>query len=154
MLRAALALVTTPAAIGAPVVHAAGKPKAVKVPSAALVDARRAAMMLSGADMAAMKGVIDRGEDPKTAIFAASALSAWAAALPGLFPTGSVSTASKAKPDIWSDRAGFEAVAQSLAADAGQLRDYARANDKAAFAAQWTRVRSNCQACHDKYKLP
>jgi cytochrome c556 len=149
-----LAAMATVAVSGAREAHAAGKPKSVKVPPAVLVDTRRAAMMLSGADMAGMKGVIDRGEDPKSAVFAASALAAWAAALPGLFPAGSVSAASKAKPDVWADRAGFEAAARSLATDATQLRDLARASDKAGFAAQWTKVRGNCQACHDKYRLP
>lgn len=128
--------------------------KPVQLTPAAIVNARRAAMMLSGANMAGIKGAIDRGDDPKTAAFAATALAAWADALPGMFPAGSSATGSKAKSEVWSDIAGFSAIAKGFAVDAAQLRDYARAGNKEAFAAQWTKVRSNCAACHDKYKLP
>jgi cytochrome c556 len=117
-----------------------------------IVSTRRAGMMLSGANMAAIKGVIDRAEDPKSATFATSALVAWSKALPGLFPAGSTTPGSKAKPEIWADRAGFEAAAKAFADDAIILRDFAKAGDAANFATQWAKLRSNCQACHDKYQ--
>lgn len=117
-----------------------------------IVSARRAGMMLSGSNMGAIKGAIDRAEDPKTMTFAANALVAWSKALPGLFPAGSQTAQSKAKAEIWSDRAGFDGVAKSFTDDALLLRDYAKAGDAASFATQWTKLRSNCAACHDKYK--
>ena len=55
-------------------------------------------------------GVIDRAEDPKSATFATSALVAWSKALPGLFPAGSTTPGSKAKPEIWIDKDGFKAA--------------------------------------------
>ena len=57
-----------------------------------------------------------------------------------------------ARPEIWSDRAGFEAKAADYAAAADRLAELAAGDDAAAFAAQWTVVRSSCQACHDGYK--
>ncbi|MBU3971233.1 MAG: cytochrome c, partial [Alphaproteobacteria bacterium] len=57
-----------------------------------------------------------------------------------------------AKPEIWSDRAGFEAKAADYAAAADRLAELAAGDDPAAFAAQWAVVRASCQSCHDGYK--
>ena len=57
-----------------------------------------------------------------------------------------------AKPEIWSDRAGFEAKAADYAAAADRLAELAAGDDAAAFAAQLAVVRASCQSCHDGYK--
>lgn len=51
--------------------------------------------------------------------------------IPLLFPPGSVTEKSRAKPEIWSKRAQFEAAAQNLQTQAEKLRDAARAKDAA-----------------------
>lgn len=124
-------------------------------PAADIIAGRQAAMMLSGAAMGSMKAAIDAGHPPAQQRFATRALSRWAHAVPGLFPTGSGTEAgvpTKARPEIWSDRAGFEARAADYAAAADRLAELAGGDDAAAFAAQWTVVRASCQACHDGYK--
>lgn len=117
---------------------------------------RQAAMMLSGATMGAMKTAIDAGQSPSTQRFGARALSRWAHALPGMFPAGSDAAGagipSNAKPEVWSDRAGFEAKAAEFAAAADRLAELSQGEDAAAFSAQWTTVRAGCQSCHDGYK--
>lgn len=117
-----------------------------------IVAARHAAMMMSGANLAAMKGIIDRGEDVKTGSFAAAGLAAWARAIPGMFPAGSKTPGSKAKAEIWTDWSTFNAIATQFADDAEQLRVLAKAGDAAGFAAQWAKTRENCAACHDRFK--
>jgi cytochrome c556 len=121
-----------------------------------IVRARQAAMMMSGATVGAMKGGIDAGQAPSTQRFAARALSRWAHALPGLFPEGTDAAGagipSDAKPEVWSDRAGFEAKAAQFAAAADRLAELSGGEDAAAFSAQWTVVRAGCQSCHDGYK--
>ncbi len=119
-----------------------------------LIAARQAAFKLSGADFGGMKAVIDAKGDVKTQAFAARALAGWAKALPGLFPAGSDGGTTEALPTIWSDRAGFEKAAASLATEATKLADLAKAGDQPGFAAQWTVVRGTCSACHDTYRVP
>jgi cytochrome c556 len=119
-----------------------------------LIAARQAGFKLQGAAFGGMKAVIDAKGDVKTQAFAASAVAGWARALPGLFPAGSDGGMTKALPTIWSDRAGFEKAAATLATEAGKLADLAKAGDQPGFAAQWVVVRGACSACHDTYRTP
>jgi len=119
-----------------------------------LIAARQAGFKLQGAAFGGMKAVIDAKGDVKTQAFAASAVAGWARALPGLFPAGSDGGTTKALPTVWSDRAGFEKAAATLATEAGKLADLAKAGDQPGFAAQWVVVRSTCSACHDSYRAP
>lgn len=118
------------------------------------VAARKASFLLSAGVMGSLKASIDRGDDPKGAAFAVSTLANWARTLPSLFPAGTQIAGSKALPSIWSDRAGFDAMAARYASDAGELAKLARAGDKAGFAAQWAVVRADCEACHTGHRAP
>ena len=126
--------------------------KTIELTPQTIVSARRASMMLSGANMAAIKGAIDRGEDPKNIVFATTALAQWAKVLPEVFLVESTTSLSKAKPEIWSDRDAFSSISQSFATDTALLRDYAIAGKKESLAEQWTKVRSNCASCHERFK--
>jgi cytochrome c556 len=119
-----------------------------------LIAARQAGFKLQGAAFGGMKGVIDAKGDVKTQAFAAGAIAAWARALPGLFPAGSDGGTTKALPTVWSDRAGFEKAAATLATEAAKLADLAKAGDQPGFATQWGVMRNACSACHDKYRVP
>lgn len=123
--------------------------------AAGIVKGRQAGMMLSGVAMGAIKASIDAQQAPSTQRFNSRALARWAHAVPAMFPAGSGAEAgvpTHAKPEIWSDRAGFEARAADYAAAADRLAELAAGEDVAAFAAQWTVVRASCQACHTPYK--
>lgn len=129
----------------------------VTVPAQDVVAGRRAAMNLSGAAMSGMKATIDTGGSVRSQAFAAGGLLRWGRAIPGLFPAGTgpadlAEGVTGAKPEVWSNRADFEARAAAFAAEAQKLSDLARADDAAGFAAQWTVVRASCQSCHDSYK--
>jgi cytochrome c556 len=120
-----------------------------------IIKGRQAAMMLSGVAMGAMKSAMDAGQPPASQRFNSRALARWSHAVPGMFPAGTGPEAgvpTNAKPEVWSDRAGFEASAADYAAAADRLAELAAGEDAAAFAAQWTTVRQSCQACHDVYK--
>ena len=111
--------------------------------------------MLSGVAMGSIKTAIDAGQAPASQRFPSRALSRWAHAVPGMFPVGSgaeAGVATNAKPEIWSDRAGFDAKAADYAAAADRLAELAGGEDAAAFATQWAVVRASCQSCHDGYK--
>ena len=143
------------------VVGAAGlsqAPAAAREPgldAADVVRARQAAYRLSAGAFGAMKPVIDGGGDVKPLAFGAKALANWARIIPSMFPAGTgveAGAPTKARPEIWSDRAGFEQRAADYAAAADKLAQLAEANDKAGFAAQWTAVRQTCSNCHDRYR--
>ena len=69
------------------------------------------------------------------------------------FPTGSASGApTEAKPEIWSDRAGFEAKMDALVEESRTLAEVARGGDEAAMKAQFGKTAETCKACHDAYR--
>jgi cytochrome c556 len=72
--------------------------------------------------------------------------------LPTLFPEGSNIPASEAKPEVWSDHAGFQAAADRFRTAVQALAAPAAANDHAAFLTAWTAAHDACSACHDAYK--
>ena len=122
---------------------------------AEIVQARQSAYHLSGAVMGNMKSVIDSKGDVKTQVFAARGLARWARVLPTMFPEATAGvTPSRAKAEIWQNKADFDAKAAAYAAAATRLAELAQAGDGAGFAAQWAAVRETCSACHNVYQAP
>lgn len=148
--------ILTTAMVGLLCLGGAAGAQDARSPMADVVEARQAAMMLSGVAVGSIKTAIDAGQAPATQRFPTRALARWAHAVPGMFPAGSGAEAgvrTNAKPEVWSDRAGFEAKAADYAAAADRLAELAAGEDAAAFAAQWAVVRASCQSCHDGYKV-
>lgn len=117
-----------------------------------IVKARRASMMMSGGNLAAMKSAAEGNGDLALLVPGARSLAGWAAVLPSMFPEGTNVPPSNAKAEIWSDRPGFEAAARAYGEAAQRLAQTAQSGDRAAFLAAWTEVRGSCGACHDAYK--
>jgi cytochrome c556 len=135
---------------------AAGAQEDTDVSPAGIVAARQAAFMMSGVTLGAIKAGLDSGAELRTLAFPAGGLAKWAAALPTLFPAGAGPEAfpegTRAKAEIWTDRAGFEAKAADYAAATARLRDAVAANDPALAQTEWAAVRASCGACHDAYR--
>jgi cytochrome c556 len=145
----------TLAAVGLLCLGGGASAQGARTLAADIVEARQAAMMLSGVAVNAIKAAVDAGQPIASQRFATRALARWAHAVPGAFPAGSGAEAgvrTTAKPEVWSDRAGFEAKAADYAAAADRLAELAAGDDAAAFAAQLVVVRASCQSCHDGYK--
>ena len=68
-----------------------------------------------------------------------------------LFPAGSGGGTSRAKPEIWTDAAGFEKAMKDAHAAAVALQNV---KDEAAFGPALGAVGASCKSCHDKYRLP
>lgn len=120
-----------------------------------IVAARQAAYHLSGAAMGNMKGVIDSGGDLRTQVYAARGVMRWARVLPTMFPDSTRGVGpTRARPEIWDNRADFEAKAAAYAAAATRLAEVAQSGDAAAFSAQFDATRATCQACHERYQVP
>ena len=123
----------------------------VKVPPLAIVEGRHAAMMMSSSAFGAMRAQAN-ADDLKRAVRPAQALNLWAKAIPGMFTAGTNVPPTDALPAVWTDRAGFDAAAQTYVAATAAAVQAATANDKTAFAAALDQVGKSCSACHDKYR--
>jgi len=146
LLCAALAAIPLTAALAQPPAPAAG------LTPEQIVAARQSAYLLSGGSFASMKFAAEAGADVKQLAFPARTLARWARTLPTLFPAGTNLPSSKALPEIWTDRAGFEARAAAYAEAAVRLAEAAQSGDRDAFLARWAEARATCAACHDTYR--
>jgi cytochrome c556 len=72
-----------------------------------------------------------------------------------LFPKGSLTDKSKAKPEIWEKWGDFEAAAKNMEAKAIEVRDAARAKDQAKVEALMKDFgRQACGTCHTPFRVP
>ena len=118
-----------------------------------VIAARQAGYDLMYGDVAGMKAAVENQLDVKDFKDSADAIVSWSRVIPTLFPDGTQQGHdTKAKPNIWSDRAGFEKDAANLTDQATQLAQLADAGDKAGFAKQFKATASACKTCHDTYK--
>jgi cytochrome c556 len=100
-----------------------------------------------------MKDGIDSGAEVTPFAPQAKEIADWGRKVPSLFPPGTeTGHKTKARPEIWSDRPGFEKDAATLAQRADKLSQVAATGDKAAFAAQWKSTAQACGACHKSYR--
>ena len=131
------------------------KPHTAGAPSGAeLVTARQAGMDMSVATLTLLKNASGNGVPLKNLIFPASGLAKWAVALPTLFAENTKGLSARAKPTVWTDRAGFNAKAAEFTAATKALAAAAAADDKPAFDAALATVGASCKGCHDTYQAP
>jgi len=105
----------------------------------------------------AWKNVQDNAKAGNWPAVAANAdiISKNAAKIPSLFPQGSMTEKSKAKPEIWQKWAEFEATAKKMETEGAKLRDVAQTGN-----AQGTNDmikdfgRNACGACHTPFRVP
>src|SRR5262249_3512155 len=115
---------------------------------------RQRLMKNVGANWADIQAKVKAGS-PEAVAVNAEALSLHAQRIPSLFPEGSLTEKSKAKPDIWQKWPEFQAAAKNLENRAGTLRDQAVAKDAAAVTTTvGTFGRDACGACHTPVPLP
>jgi len=93
-----------------------------------------------------------KAHDTKPIPAAADAIAADADKIPGLFPEGSTSDKSRAKPEIWKDFPKFKQISSDLAAHATALAAAAMSGGDAAAAAKT--MFGDCKACHDDFRKP
>jgi cytochrome c556 len=117
--------------------------------------AERQAMMKANA--AATKTIVQmaQGKAPYDAAAAQAAFELIAADMkvfPTLFPEGSDQGKTTAAPAIWTDKAGFEALAAKLSADAA-TGAAAAADGLDAIKASAAAVGASCGSCHEKFRV-
>lgn len=115
---------------------------------------RTSAMKTVGGSMKISAGFV-MGKQPFDAVAAKAAmdkLAAAATAFPSYFPDDSKTADKAASPAIWDNKADFEARAAKLASDA-KAASAAADGGLASFKTAFATVGSNCQGCHEKYRL-
>ncbi len=125
-----------------------------KMGSGDVVADRQRLMKLNGASWADIQAKAKAGNIEGIAVNAET-LALNAEHVPALFPKGSLTEKSKAKPEVWEKWAEFEKAAKNMQAESEKLRDAARAKN-----AQLTQDivkdfgRNACGTCHTPFRVP
>ncbi len=115
---------------------------------------RQRLMKLIGASWADIQAKVKAGTVEAIAVNAET-IAVSASHIPPLFPAGSATDKSKAKPEIWQKWSEFEAAAKNTESLAEQLRDAARAKDQAKVEAMVKEFGAKaCGACHTPFRQP
>ena len=125
-----------------------------KVGSGDVVADRQRLMKLNGASWADAQAKFKAGNIEAIAVNAET-MAVIATHIPGMFPQGSITEKSNAKPEIWEKWADFEAAAKNLQAWAEKLRDTAKTKEAAATEAVVKDFgRQACGSCHTPFRKP
>ena len=125
-----------------------------KTGSGDVVADRQRLMKLKGASWADIQAKAKAGNIEGIAVNAET-LAMTAQQIPGLFPEGSGTEKSKAKPEIWQKWPEFERAAKNLEVQAEKLRDASKAKNE-----QLTQDivkdfgRNACGTCHTPFRQP
>ncbi|SEQ16708.1 Cytochrome c556 [Solimonas aquatica] len=122
-------------------------------PAKQAIDARKAIFTLTGANFKPLGDVLGgrAGYDAAEAKKRATRVAFLTTLLPEAFPDISATGETRAKPEIWSERADFD---QRLKDYLDHTEALAAAADKgeAAFKTAAAAVAQDCKGCHDKYR--
>jgi cytochrome c556 len=120
--------------------------------AAAAVEARQSGFKKMGAALKAINEQLKMdSSDPATLTAPAQALLTHAEKIPHWFPAGS-GAETDALPNIWTDRAKFDALANELVAELRSLSATIAGNDMVAVRAQAKRAAAACSACHRSFR--
>jgi cytochrome c556 len=126
----------------------------MKVGSGDVVADRQRLMKLNGASWKDVQDKV-KAAQIEAIVVNAETMAINAQHIPTLFPKGSLTDKSKAKPDIWEKFPEFEAAAKNLETKAAELRDAARAKDQAKVDALVKDFgRQACGTCHQPFRQP
>jgi cytochrome c556 len=119
------------------------------------VVAERQQLMKQNGD--AWKNIQDNAKTANWAVVAANAeiISKNAARIPSLFPEGSLTDKSKAKPEIWQKWPEFESTAKKMETEAARLQSTAAGgNGQGSEDIIKDFGRNACGACHTPFRVP
>jgi cytochrome c556 len=136
------------------VVGVAGAQSAMKVGSGDVIADRQRLMKLNGASWKDAQDKAKAGSIEAIAVNAET-MAINALHIPTLFPQGSRTEKSNAKPEIWEKWAEFESAAKNLETLAGKLRETARSKDQQATEAIMKDFgKQACGTCHTPFRVP
>ena len=126
----------------------------MKMGSGDIVADRQRIMKLNGASWADAQAKIKAGNFEAVAVNAET-MALNAEHIPMLFPKGSLTDKSKAKPEVWDKWTEFQAAAKTMQTESEKLRDAARAKNQAQVEAIGKDFgRNACGTCHTPFRVP
>ncbi|MBI4537268.1 MAG: cytochrome c [candidate division NC10 bacterium] len=115
---------------------------------------RQRLMRLNGASWADIQAKVKAGNIDGVAVNAET-IAINAMHIPALFPEGSLTPKSNAKPEIWQKWDDFTKAAKNFETLAANLRDRSRAKDKAGVEAAVKEFGAKaCGTCHTPFRVP
>jgi cytochrome c556 len=118
-----------------------------------LIATRQADMALQTSLLESIMMAIGTDADILSLKDAAEAIAALGTAIPQLFPEGTErGHNTRARPVVWSDRAGFERAAANLAEAARRMANAAATDNRIEFAKANLATVAACSACHMAYR--
>jgi len=115
------------------------------------IEKRQKAMKSNSADVKAIKAAVE-SKDYATIETKAKDIMGTADKIPSLFPKGSTTGKTKAKPVIWEKSDEFAKNAKNLSKAAGELASAAKSKDDTAVAAKFKAVGEVCSSCHKEFR--
>jgi cytochrome c556 len=132
----------------------ASETKTRKAGSGDIVADRQRVMKLNGAAWGELQAKAKAGNLEGVAV-SAETLALNSQQIPSLFPAGSLTDKSKAKPEVWQKWPEFEAAAKKMETESEKLRDAARAkNEQLVQDIVKDYGRNACGACHTPFRVP
>jgi len=132
----------------------ASTPSPPKMSAAEIVAERQRVMKLNGASWQDAQAKLKAGNIEGIAVNAET-MAMNAREIPKLFPEGSMTADSKAKPEIWQKWPEFEADAKNFQMLSEKLRDAARSKNAVATEAIMKDFgREACGTCHTPFRVP
>lgn len=123
--------------------------------AATQIKARQDGMKAIGGATKGLYDTLSGDKDPARLKDYAARINSLAPQVPGWFPAGTGPEAgvkSKAKAEIWSDKADFNIKAQALATQAGKLNAAAQTGDADKVKTEFMALRGTCKSCHEKFQ--
>lgn len=142
------AIIGTSTLLASGTVSAQAKPEDV-------IKYRKALMVMQGNSLRPIAGMVkgQRPYDKDIAIRNAAMLELTGKMLMETVAAGSDKGAeTRAKPEIWSDAAGFKKASDNFTAEATKLAEASRAGNIDAIKNQLGSVIKACDSCHDNYR--
>jgi len=126
----------------------------MKVGSGDIVADRQRLMKLNGASWQDAQAKFKAGNIEGIAVNAET-MALNAEHIPALFPQGSLTDKSKAKPEVGQKWPEFQQASKTMQTEAERLRDAARKKDQAAVADVMKDFgRKACGTCHQPFRVP
>ena len=118
-----------------------------------VIEMRQAGQDLLEGDFNGIRAVAEANGDVESLEASAKAMARWIRQFPSQFPAGSEQGHNtKARPEIWSDHAGFEASANRMADAADRLAELAKAENTEGVKIQVKAIGAACRDCHRDYR--
>lgn len=128
---------------------------AAPAPSAQeLVSARQGGMKMSVFALGTASRAAESEEPVSKARLAVTGLADFSLGVAGLFRADTAAIENtKARPEIWSDAAGFKARVEQYQLAAAGLRQAAIDDNREAFQTALVQTKAACKACHDSFRV-